>query len=110
MRSYGRQPIKPDEPSFSQLILPVEMDQQEGDQERDEGSYDGTRDYQTGTREFLQLANDEIEDADDTAPADAIEVLEVNPPAAKDDKGPGKQDTEEHRNSRGKSQRPSKEK
>jgi hypothetical protein len=97
MRSNGKQHTKPGEPSLSQLILPVEADALEGDQERDEDNFAGTRDYQTGTREFLKIASDE-KGASEVAPDDAIEVLAVKPPDVKE------------RKARVKTQRPSKDK
>ncbi len=105
MRSSGKQPVKPDESSFSQLILPEELNRQDGDQERDEGSYNDKRDYQTGTRAFREIENDEMAAARDTAPDDTIEVLEVKAPEAKI----GKKNVKDERKSRGKSKRPFKE-
>ena len=83
MHHNGKQPIKQDELTPSQLILPIESDLLAGDQERDEDSESGMHDVVTGTPEFLEIANEE-KGPRQTAPADAIEVLDVEPPVAKD--------------------------
>jgi hypothetical protein len=83
MHRTGKQPIKQDEFAPSQLILPIESDLLAGDQERDEDSDNGTHDVVTGTPEFLEIANEE-KGPRETAPADVIEVLAVEPLVVKD--------------------------
>jgi hypothetical protein len=86
MHRNGKQPIKQEELVPSQLILPIESDLLAGDQERDEDSDSGMHDVVTGTPEFLEIANEE-KGPRVTAPADAIEVLDVEPPVVKDVRG-----------------------
>lgn len=85
MHRNGKQPIKQEELVPSQLILPIESNLLAGDQERDEDSDSGTHDVVTGTPEFLEIANEE-KGPRETAPADVIEVLDVEPPVAKNAK------------------------
>lgn len=69
MRSTGKQPIKPirPTPATSPAIMLIDADPPEGDQERDEEDVSDARNYQTGTKAFREVA-DEERAADETAP------------------------------------------
>lgn len=69
MRDTGKQPSKPIKPSPNPSALP-------SDQENGEGSYVGTRNYQTSLKGYLESANVE-QDARDAAPENAAEARDM---------------------------------
>lgn len=76
MHSTGKQSVKSKKPSPSPTTAPGEPGRLPRTQEMGEGSYGGTRDYQTGLRSYLKSANVE-KDAYNAAPGSAAEARDM---------------------------------
>ena len=75
MRDTGNQSSKPIKPSPNPITLPTEPEQST-DEQKGEGSYSGTRDYQKSVKAYLENADVE-KDAREAAPDNAVEALEL---------------------------------
>lgn len=69
-------PTKPTKPSPYPSALPNDPDRSASDQQKGEGSYSGTRDYQESVKSYLETA-DVDKDAHDAAPDNAAEAVEL---------------------------------
>ena len=75
MRDTGNQSSKPIKPSPNPVTLPTEPEHL-ADEQKGEGSYSGTRDYQKSVKAYLENADVE-KDAHDAAPDNANEAREL---------------------------------
>ena len=76
MRNNTKSPAKPTKPSPYPSALPNDPDRSALDQQKGEGSYSGTRDYQERVKSYLETA-DVDKDARDAAPDSAAEATEL---------------------------------
>ena len=76
MRNNSKSPAKPTKPSPYPSALPKDPDRSALDQQKGEGSYSGTRDYQESVKSYLETA-DVDKDARDAAPDSAAKASEM---------------------------------
>lgn len=76
MRNNTKSPAKPTKPSPYSSALPNDPDRSALDQQKGEGSYSGTRDYQESVKSYLETA-DVDKAAREAAPNSASEAIEL---------------------------------